>query len=447
MQDLTIWDFVLLPVYLFILNLLAKFIRNRYSYDPRLAFYFIWGFRFKMVVAIVFTLLTNFVMRGDTVDLYYGEGKNFANIISNNTEKIDLLFTKGGEEPNSLASPGEKGFLLMESNYMVVKISILLCFLGFKKYMIVNLLCAFIAFLGSWSLFLFFRKQRPEQEYALAIACMAVPTMVFWSSGISKDAICMAAIGFLTWGLHMLIVEKKKRIISFVLAAVAIFLIYHIKIYILYSYLPFCLYYLTISNIKRTQNRFFRIALRLLFPLFFTGCVFYFYFFGDDFFRNFSSDEILNTVSVTQENFNVQAKTMEGSYFTLGEFDGTLTGFLSMTPAAIGTTFFRPFFWEARNMVMLLSALESLLILWFTLRNFFSITGIRNFFKKIFTDSLVIYCLGFSLLFAAFVGISSFNFGSLVRYKIPAIPFYLIAMILISGKTFIRKDKGEVNAV
>ncbi len=441
MQDLTIWDFVLLPAYLFILNLVAKYIRARYKDEPRLVFYFKWGFRFKMLVAIVFTLLTNFYMRGDTVDLFYGEGKNFANIISNNAQKADLLITQGGEETNNLASPGEKGYLLMESNYLVVKISVILCFLAFKKYMIVNLLCAFIAFLGSWYLFLFFRKQRPQLEYAFAIACMAVPTVVFWSSGISKDAVCMASIGFLTWSLYKLIVYKKNRLLNLLIAAVCIYLIYFIKIYILYSYLPFCLYYLFITNIKNNPNRYIRIALRLTFPVFFAGVILYFYFYGDDFFTNFSSEEILNTVSITQENFNIQSKTLEGSYFTLGEFDGTLTGFLRLTPAAIGTTFFRPFIWEARNMVMLLSALESLLIFWFTIRNFFTPKGISNFFKKIFTDPLVLYCLVFSLLFAAFVGISSFNFGSLVRYKIPAIPFFLIALVIISGKSFVVEKK------
>jgi ABC-type sulfate transport system permease component len=114
-----------------------------------------------------------------------------------------------------------------------------------------------------------------------------------------------------------------------------------------------------------------------------------------------------------------------------------------LTPAAIGTTFFRPFIWEARNIVMLLSALESLLILWFTLKNLLSPRQFVNFFKKIFTDTLVLYCLAFSFLFAAFVGLSSLNFGSLVRYKIPAIPFYLIAMALISGKSFVLNKKEK----
>jgi len=394
-----------------------------------------------MFIAIVFTLITNFYMCGDSIDLYYGEGKNFAEIISDNSQKIDLLFMQGGEEPNSLVNSWNRGYLMIESNYMVVKISIILCFLAFKKYMLVNMICAFIAFLGSWNLFLFFRKQRPQFESAFAIACMGVPTVIFWSSGISKDSICMASIGFLTWALYKLIVKRQKPLLNLLIASVTVTLIFFIKSYILLSYLPFFFYYLLITNIKNNPNQLLRIALRLVFPLFFTGSIFYLYFYGDDFFTTFSSEEILDTVSRTQNNFNAQARAFEGSYFTLGDFDGSFLGFIKLTPAAIGTTFFRPFVWEARNIVMLLSALESLLILWFTLKNFFSPARVANFFTKIFTDTLVLYCLAFSLFFGAFVGMSSFNFGSLVRYKIPCIPFYIIALTLISGKSFLFEKK------
>lgn len=445
MADLSIWDFVLLPIYLFIINLFARQIRKGFEDDPKLTFYFKWGFRFKIFIAIAFTLITNYYMRGDSIDLYYGEGKNFAEIISNNSQKINLLFMQGGDEPNSLVNSWNRGYLMIESNYLVVKISVILCFLAFKKYMLVNMITAFIAFLGSWNLFLFFRKQRPQFEFAFAIACMGVPTVVFWSSGIGKDAICMASIGFLTWALYKLIVEKRKLFLNLFITVIAVTLIYVIKVYILLSYLPFFLYYLLITNIKNNPNKLLRIALRLVFPLFFLGSILYLYFYGDDFFTKFSSDEILDTVSRTQNNFNAQAKTFEGSYFTLGEFDGSVLGFLKLTPAAIGTTFFRPFIWEVRNLVMLLSALESLLIIWFTLKNFFSPARVGNFFKKIFTDTLVLYCLAFSLFFGAFVGMSSFNFGSLVRYKIPCIPFFIIALTLISGKSFLF-DKKEKKA-
>jgi len=39
------------------------------------------------------------------------------------------------------------------------------------------------------------------------------------------------------------------------------------------------------------------------------------------------------------------------------------------------------------------------------------------------------------------VGISSFNFGALSRYKIPCLPFYALALILIYYKNFPPQKK------
>ncbi len=441
MGDLTIWDFILLPIYLFILSLIAKSIRNKHKEDAKLVFYFKWAFRIKMLLVIIFTLLLNFVMRGDSVDLYFTEGKNFANIISNDFSKINLLFTQGGEEINSLIiSPYNEGFLKSELGYMVVKICTIICFFSFSKLMIVNLICGFIAFLSSWRLFLFFREQRPSLEKQFAIACMFVPTVVFWSAGISKDVICMAALGFLTWSLGSIIIHKKKIFGNIIVVVICGYLMYAVKPYILYSYLPFCIYYLLSVYVKNVKDSSVKILFKSFVAVLFLGGIAYLYTSGADVFSSFSSEEILKSVSWTQESFLNQAKTMDGSFFTLGDFDGTLTGFVKMTPGAVGTTLFRPFIWETKNLVMLLSALESLLILWLTLKNLYTPKRILNFFKCIFNDSLVIYCFAFSIIFAAFVGISTFNFGSLVRYKIPAVPFFLIALFVISD-TYVKKNE------
>jgi hypothetical protein len=47
------------------------------------------------------------------------------------------------------------------------------------------------------------------------------------------------------------------------------------------------------------------------------------------------------------------------------------------------------------------------------------------------TNPTVAFCLGFSLIFAFAVGVSTYNFGTLVRYKIPMLPFFIIALILV----------------
>ena len=50
---------------------------------------------------------------------------------------------------------------------------------------------------------------------------------------------------------------------------------------------------------------------------------------------------------------------------------------------------------------------------------------------------MVLFCFIFAITFAFAVGISSYNFGTLVRYKIPFMPFYLSGLFIMEG--FIEK--------
>jgi hypothetical protein len=43
----------------------------------------------------------------------------------------------------------------------------------------------------------------------------------------------------------------------------------------------------------------------------------------------------------------------------------------------------------------------------------------------------VLFCLAFALVFAFAVGVSTFNFGTLSRYKIPIMPYYMLALGMI----------------
>jgi len=94
MIGLTLYDYLLFPLYFFIVYRIFKKLRLKYKNDRKLYLYFTWGFRIKIVIIIVYTLLSHYVIRGDAVDLYYGEGKHFAQIIKDNPARIDLLFYK-----------------------------------------------------------------------------------------------------------------------------------------------------------------------------------------------------------------------------------------------------------------------------------------------------------------------------------------------------------------
>jgi hypothetical protein len=432
MDGLTLYDYLLFPVYLYIITFFFKKLRQRYSNQHHLYLYFTWGFRAKVIIVVVYTLLANFVIRGDAIDLYYSEGKNFAQIIRNNPARIDLLFTSGGKAIDELALPETKGYLAMESNYMVVKVCVLLCYVTFSSFLLINLVIGFIAFLGSWMLYLFFLKKYPDLHKELAIACIGIPTVLFWSANISKDTICLTSLAIFTKCMYDISERRNKRLRNIIFVIIAIYLIYQIKAYIILSYVPFFLLFLINERINATQIPLVRYALKLSIPLMFIAILGYVALNSEQLFKDYSSDKLLDNIAGKQNAFTVQDKGDSGSFFSLGEFDGSMGGLVNLAPKAIVATFFRPFIWESRNLVMLLSAIEATVLLFFTLFVLFKPKGLVNILPAIFNNSIVFYCLAFAIVFAIFVGASTYNFGSLVRYKIPCIPFYVSSLFIIN---------------
>jgi hypothetical protein len=154
----------------------------------------------------------------------------------------------------------------------------------------------------------------------------------------------------------------------------------------------------------------------------------------------------LNSVTQRIEITNrwIQSVTREeGSSYDLGENDGTVAGNLALAPQAIFTSLFRPFIWEIRNVVALLAAIESSWIFIVTLIVLIKV-GIFRTVKIILADPTIMFCLLFSIILSFIVGISSGNFGTLVRYKIPMIPFYISAMYAILQTRAKQKEEMAV---
>jgi hypothetical protein len=141
----------------------------------------------------------------------------------------------------------------------------------------------------------------------------------------------------------------------------------------------------------------------------------------------YAIDNIVTTA--VNLNYNLQ-KTDAGSTYDIGTIDPSFTGILQKIPQAINVSLFRPYLWEANNPVMLIAAIESLILFLVSIYVFFKV-GIFKSLRLIISNNLILFCFVFSLIFSFAVGLTSTNFGTLVRYKIPAIPFYMIGISLI----------------
>lgn len=142
----------------------------------------------------------------------------------------------------------------------------------------------------------------------------------------------------------------------------------------------------------------------------------------------YSLNAIAQTAQATAYDIRYWTGRDAGSGYTLGELDGSWQSMVRLAPQAINVSLFRPYLWEVRNPLMLLSALESLILLGLTL---YAIYRCRYNLYRVVSDPTVLFCLVFAISFAFAVGVSTFNFGTLARYKIPLLPFFLIALILM----------------
>ena len=307
--------------------------------------------------------------------------------------------------------------------------------------MVINLFFAMIAFTGAWKLFLFFFEQYPKLHKKFAIAILWLPTFVFWSSGILKDSLCIASLGWITYGIYEIFYRKKNIIKNSFIVICFSYLIVILKVYILISYVPFFMLFIILKNVQSFNN----IALKyLLAPALILGSMYGFTkalnSYGDEL-GQFAVKDLTKSIKRYNVAYENQANSgTANSNFSLGvEFDGSMVGLVKLAPIAISTTFFRPFLWESHKPSTVLSSIEALLLMLFTIFIIFK-AGLFNFFKLITHDPLIMYCFLFSCIFALFVGASTLNFGSLVRYKIPCVPFYLISLFLIHEKV---KEKAK----
>ena len=144
----------------------------------------------------------------------------------------------------------------------------------------------------------------------------------------------------------------------------------------------------------------------------------------------YSVSAFAKTAKITAYDIRYFSGRDAGSGYTLGELDGTFESMFALAPSAINVSLFRPYLWEVNNPLMLLTGLESFFLLLYCVYILFT-QNIR--IPSTLVNADVFFSLVFSLTFAFAVGVSTFNFGSLARYKIPMLPFFLIALQLIQN--------------
>ncbi|MDO7846750.1 hypothetical protein Q5H92_10310 [Hymenobacter sp. M29] len=437
-------DFFITPIYLAIFYIIAFAVRSSVT-NQFTKPYFIPALTLKFIGAISLGLIYQFYYNGGDTFNYYRHatiiheafGKSFST-------GFQLLLDNGsGNTPET--APYVARMFWHQTNsteFLVSRIAAFFGLLCFNTYTVIALFFAIVSFSGVWAMFIAFAKIRPHVYKQLGWTMFYVPSMFFWGSGLLKDSLCLGALGWLFYAMYRGIIQRQALIKCLTIGALAVYALLSIKVYILLCFLPAALVWIFNETNDRIKSKLLRLVAR---PLFLSvGAIVAFYAAtnltkGDD---KYDMDKIGERSKITADYLYQQSMKQEGAGYSLGELDGSLGSMVKLAPQAIGTAIYRPFIWEAHNPVMFLSALEAGFFLLFTLRIFWR-TGLFRTFGVIGSNPILLLCFVFALVFAASVGITSSNFGTLVRYKIPMIPFYLGGLYILQDMAT-RQAAGPV---
>jgi hypothetical protein len=441
----TVSDIIKGPLCFVLLLMVFSVVVRKYK-DEKMRKLFLKAFYFKMFFALAYTFTNSFYYRGGDTVMYFhatnylhnafnDDVGNFTKIymtkmINVKTTLVNYFMYTGSEYPvfEAMHDPG---------NFMVPKFALPVSLVFDRSYLCIAMFFSFFALAGSIRLFKVFYHYYPDYWREIAFATLFLPSVAFWSSGVLKDSLCFGAVGFIVHGVFNLAIKRHKIAASLFWVLAGGVLLFFVKVYILLALAPAIVLWLFGEFNKVVENKTLRRIMGFMTFAIGIGLAFLMinYATSEESLQQFQFDAIAETSASQRELYESFSETNEGAYYSIKTSNPVL-----LVINGIVATLFRPFIWEVNGITALLSSLESLLFLFLTGSLMYK-RGVINFFRNAFKDPVLLMCFVFSLVFAAAIGSTALNFGSLSRYKIPCLPFYLAMVFVLYRQAGLKYPK------
>lgn len=442
---LTLEGILLIIGYLALAFLIVWFISLfKYKNDDETRRYFFLGFGFKMACCLGFAVIYDFYYNwgGDTYYYYTASQRLGQVLFQDSSSYFRIMFDTIDYNNIQTLAPGIAYYPVLRdpSRYAVHRFLSPFAIIGGENYYTVNICLSLFLFLLNWKFFQYIRTKINCSDKAAFICVMLIPSVGFWSSALMKDSFTFTFNLVFIMCFAKLFFDRKIRISTIFGLVFSAYIIMELKVYILYASIAGCMVWLGSGYLKRVKSPLFKFVIApILILIVALGGMYTLRFVGESVGGKFSDvDSMLGQASVTQQD--LKQEYYHGHSFDIGNFDGSLGSLISMGPKAIVAGLYRPFIFESGNAVMLLSGLENTALLLLTLYVFFK-AGVKYTIKQILGNPFVSMCLLFSVVLALGIGISTSNFGALVRFKIPLIPFFALGWLEI---LFTKRKEAEL---
>ena len=426
------WDIYLTPVYLVLVFFIISKWKKKYYPGSHLGKFIIPAFILRVLGCIFLVLIYQyFYGYGDTYKYFTG-GHEIWEAFIHSPKIASEIITNRPENysAEALEYAQFSGYRLFSNSiYAMFKITGVTGLFCFGTYLPIALIFCLLSFWGTWMIFITINKYFPHLYKYTAIACLFIPSVIIWSTGILKEPLCMFGLGLCFYSFDNFLHKKGLfRNLFFFAAGTLILLV--LKDYIFYAFLAAALVWSYRYFIVHLKNLLSKIVVKVII---YTGIIaFLLYFFTVT--PNPIRESITDYLTKGENLQNVMTsinETYGGSAYTLPGISGLNAGdFLKNYFLALNVALFRPYIWECTNVLMILNFLQSFATFILVLLVLFR-AGLLKIIRYCNKNPILVFCLVFTLVFAPIVGFISFNFGTLIRYAIPFQPFLFSFLLII----------------
>lgn len=383
------------------------------------------------VSAVAMVLLTKYFFGGGDMIAYHREALVYADLLRGDSAYFsDILLYSIGQNPQNpmlFLAGTSTGAMFGAGTFLSV-------LLGGSLYAI----CMLIAMCGLAAKYMIYKGlaiSLPARCHrATLVVCMLLPSMVFWTSGLLKEALAMIGMGPLCLG-SALLVQRKRFLVGGVLILLGGFIISIYKSYILFPWLlvvGIWFYWQRTLASKGTIRLLSQpIYIALAFGVAFGGIILL-----GEVFPRYSFARVTDEIAQLQ---SLGQRISGGSNYVIADAPARSAGAqLALLPVGLIFSLFRPLPFEARNFALLLNVAEMIVVLWLWWR-LFRVRPLRQTIRTLFTSPVLVASLVFVILFGAIVGIATTNIGTLSRYRIPMMPFYIMLLAVLGDPKLLAK--------
>ncbi|MEX1188629.1 MAG: hypothetical protein WED33_05180 [Bacteroidia bacterium] len=308
------------------------------------------------------------------------------------------------------------GLGLINDSRTIIKLNALIRFISFGAYGVHVIIFTFISTLGLIKLYKAFYPLLSTRRSWLFFSVFLIPSVLCWSSGVLKESLLFYLIGGFT---YLIIREKSfERPIQWMYLLFIILGFIALKVYIILAFCPGVLAWYVCKRFKKVP-----IPVTYLIILPFCAAIVWIIS------ASWPAADVVTHLSFIQQNMLRMAFYSDaGSVIEMQPLEPELWSYLRNLPEALINAAFRPGILDAKNSLQWFAAFENAFIVVCV------ILCIGLYRKPInrFHENAVWFSLSFVLVLYTIMGLSTPILGTLVRYRMPALQFLFIAMVLLS---------------